>query len=94
MIPVAIGEVVGCMERLIVTLPRELMESLDAWAERLDEERSRIVSRAVQEWLERQESEALLVEGYREMAEHMTQMVGEIQPLQAQAAEGIWVWDE
>lgn len=81
----------------MVTLPRELVEEVDARVQRLATKRSRVVRQALQEWLERQkreEFEALLAEGYQEMADELAELAAEFAPLQAAASEGVWRWDE
>lgn len=59
------------MQKVIVTLPPELLEEVDKLAERVDENRSEFVREALQariEQLRKQEVEAQMIEGYRWMA--------------------------
>ena len=80
------------MERITITLPPELLSALDEWAQRLNRRRSQVVREAIAEWLERQrrrEFEALLAEGYQEMAEHAAKMAEEGLGAQMVAAEGV-----
>ena len=83
------------MERVVVSVPRELLDELDTWVQRLEEKRSHLISQALREWLERQrtpDSDELLAEGYRVMAEQIEALASEALPLQAAAAEGTWRW--
>ena len=85
------------MERVIVTLPRDLLDEIDKRAQRLSQKRSRVVRQALQEWVERQrreEFEALMAEGYQEMAAQLAGLAEETLPLVAEATEGIWRWDD
>lgn len=85
------------MERVMITLPQELVEAVDDCARRLATKRSRVVRQALQEWLERQrrsEFEALLAEGYQEMAGELAAIAADFEPLQAIVAEQSWHWDE
>jgi len=85
------------MERVMITLPDSLLETVDEMARRLSENRSQFVRQALLERLEKlrqQEFEALLAEGYQVMAEEMAALAQESLPLQAAAAEKVWQWDE
>jgi metal-responsive CopG/Arc/MetJ family transcriptional regulator len=85
------------MERVMITLPDNLLKTVDETARRLSENRSQFVRQALLERLERlrqQEFEALLAEGYQVMAEEMATLAEESLPLQAAAAEKAWQWDE
>lgn len=83
------------MERVMITLPPDLLSALDEWARRLNRKRSQVVREAITEWLERQrrqEFEALLAEGYQEMAAQAASIAEEALGAQAIATEGIWEW--
>ena len=83
------------MERVMITLPPDLLSALDEWARRLNRKRSQVVREAIAEWLERQrrqEFEALLAEGYQEMAEQAASIAEETLGAQAIATEGVWEW--
>lgn len=85
------------MERVMITLPDGLLKTMDEMARRLSENRSQFVRQALLERLEklrRQEFEALLAEGYQVMAEEMAALAQESLPLQAEAVEKVWQWDE
>jgi len=85
------------MERVMITLPNDLLKTVDEIASRLSENRSQFVRQALLERLEKlrqQEFEALLTEGYQVMAEEMTALAQESLSLQAAAAEKAWQWDE
>ena len=85
------------MERIIVTLPRDLLADLDAAAQRLQRKRSRVIREALLEWLEmqrRKEFEALLEEGYRESASGLEELTGDFAALASEATERTWRWDD
>lgn len=85
------------MERVMITLPDSILKTVDEMARRLSENRSQFVRQALLERLEKlrqQEFEVLLAEGYQVMAEEMAALAQESLPLQAQAAEKVWHWDE
>lgn len=85
------------MERVMVTLPSDLLQTVDAMAQRRGRKRSPVVREALQEWIERQrreEFEALLAEGYRSLATETSAIVEDSEWLQASAAEHIWRWDD
>jgi CopG family transcriptional regulator/antitoxin EndoAI len=85
------------MERVMITLPNNLLKTVDEIASRLSENRSQFVRQALLERLERlhqQEFEALLAEGYQVMAEEMAALAQESLSLQTAAAEKAWQWDE
>lgn len=85
------------MERVMLTLPLDLLQALDMAARRLGRKRSQVVRQVLQEWLEQQrqqEFEALLAEGYQAMAQETAAISLESLPLQAAAGEGVWRWDE
>jgi CopG family transcriptional regulator/antitoxin EndoAI len=85
------------MERVMITLPNNLLKTVDEIASRLSENRSQFVRQALLERLERlhqQEFEALLAEGYQVMAGEMAALAQESLSLQTAAAEKAWQWDE
>jgi metal-responsive CopG/Arc/MetJ family transcriptional regulator len=85
------------MDRVMITLPSELLREVDAAAKQRGQSRSELVRHALRELLEqarRQRFEALLAEGYRESAEHAGRTASDAMPLQAAATEGVWQWDE
>jgi len=84
------------MERLMITLPPELRERVDAAAVRLGESRSAFVRKALAlrvAALEREAFDALLAEGYLATNEASSKIVADLAPLQ-DAAASAWVWDE
>lgn len=85
------------MERVMLTLPADLLQAVDTAARRLGQKRSQVVRQLLQDWLERQrqqEFEALLAEGYQAIAREAAGIASESLPLQDNAAEGVWRWDE
>ena len=88
---------VSRMERIIVTLPRELLDQIDAAAAKLEWKRSRLIRDALVEWLElrrKEEFEALLAEGYQEMAELHSEVVRDFAAAAAEATKDTWRWDD
>lgn len=84
------------MERVMFTVPADLLHEVDALAHRTKQKRSHLVRQALQELLQRhrqQEFEALMAEGYQELAEEAAALASESVSLQAAAAEGVWRWD-
>ena len=85
------------MERVMLTLPPELLHAVDALSHRKGRKRSQLVRQALEEMLERErqrEYEELMAEGYREMAEDLAEFAADFQQAQAEAAEGLWTWDD
>lgn len=85
------------MERVMLLFPPDLLRAVDAEAKRLGKKRSQVVRQVLNSWVEeqrRRQFEALLAEGYQEMAQHTTAAASEFLPLQVEAAEGIWRWDD
>lgn len=85
------------MERIMITIPDDLLKDVDSAAKRLNRNRSQLIRQALDEFLrqiKQQEFEAILAEGYREMSKKNTTIVAESIPLQAAAIEGAWKWDE
>jgi len=84
------------MHKVMITLPEDLLEMTDQMAQKLAQKRSEFIRVALVERLtalRRQEFEALLAEGYQEMAEQNAQAGGQATVVQAMAVNG-WVWDE
>jgi CopG family transcriptional regulator / antitoxin EndoAI len=85
------------MERIIVSLPHELLEEIDELAVRLEVKRSRVVREALGEWILRQrqrEHAELMAEGYQDMATRSSSLSREEDLAQVIAAEGVWTWDD
>jgi metal-responsive CopG/Arc/MetJ family transcriptional regulator len=85
------------MERIMITIPAELLVDVDSVAQRLEQNRSQLIRRAIADFLQRlkeKEFEALMVEGYRETSKGDSNIVAESRPLQAEATEGIWEWND
>ncbi len=85
------------MQRVMITMPENLLHKTDQMAHKLGQNRSEFIRQALQTQLEiqrRQEYEALLAEGYQEMAEQAAEWSEGAQAGQIAATEGIWVWDE
>ena len=80
------------MERIMVTIPTDLLKDIDSVAKRLKQNRSQLVRQALVELLQKfkqQEFEAFLAEGYREMSKENAIVVAESLPLQAVVTEGV-----
>ena len=85
------------MERIMITIPAELLGDIDSVAERLKQNRSQFIRGAITSFLQelkQREFEALMAEGYRETSGEDSDIVAESRPLQADAAEGIWEWND
>ena len=85
------------MERIMITLPPDLLKDVDATARELKQNRSQLVRQALLDLLQRikqHQFEELLAEGYRESAAQSETLAADSLPLQAQATEGGWKWDE
>ncbi len=85
------------MERIMITLPEELLRAVNETVRRFQCNRSQLVRQALSEFLRRiqqQEFEALLAEGYLEKAQANTELVKESLPIQVAATEGAWKWNE
>ena len=85
------------MKRIIITIPSELLGEVDSAAQKLRQNRSQLVRRALNEFLQRlkqRELESLMVEGYRETSGENSDIAAESRLLQAAAAEGVWKWDD
>ncbi len=85
------------MHRVMITLPDDLLRATDEAAKELGQNRSEFIRTALIERLaalRRQEFEALLAEGYQEMAGQSASLSDDAAAAQSLAAEGVWVWDE
>jgi metal-responsive CopG/Arc/MetJ family transcriptional regulator len=83
------------MERVMISMPEAILETVDEAAKGLRENRSQFIRLAVQERLARlqaREFEALLAEGYQVMAEESELLAGEAMQLQSMIAEA-WQWE-
>ena len=84
------------MERIMITIPHDLLGDVDSAAQSLKQNRSQFIRQALTDFLQRleqQEFEKLLAEGYREMSESNSKIVAESFSVQAAATEGTWEWD-
>jgi metal-responsive CopG/Arc/MetJ family transcriptional regulator len=85
------------MERVIVTLPANLLLEIDALARQTRRKRSQLVRDALREMLEgerRRVFEEHVAEGYREMADDIAAIAVEGEDLQARASRATWHWDD
>ena len=85
------------MHRVMITLPDDLLQATDEAARELGQNRSEFIRTALIERLaalRRQEFEALLAEGYQEMAGQSASLGDDAAAAQSLAAAGVWVWDE
>lgn len=85
------------MERVMITITSELLRDVDSTAQRLKQNRSQLIRRAVTDFLQRlkqKEFEALMAEGYKEISREDSNIAAESHPLQAAAAEEIWEWND
>lgn len=83
--------------RIIITMPDDLLISVDAHARRSRKSRSALVRSAVAEWVaarEREEFEALLAEGYKEQAAVLAQFAEDFACAQSEALQATWRWDD
>ncbi len=85
------------MERIMITIPSELLGEVDSAAQKLKQNRSQLIRRALSEFLQRlkqREFESLMAEGYREASGENSGIVAESRLLQAAATEDAWKWDD
>jgi predicted transcriptional regulator len=85
------------MEKVMITLPNDLLEAVDLAARQRSESRSQFIRETLAERLEylrRQAFEALLAEEYGFFAQETATIVEESLPAQATAAEKVWHWHE
>lgn len=81
------------MIKVMVTMPPDLLKAVDEAARKLKLNRSQFVRQALREMLERlqqEEFEALLAEGYREMAEENPAVAEEGSDAQTAATKEVW----
>jgi len=81
------------MERIMITIPSELLGDVDSAAQKLKQNRSQLIRRAITSFLQQlkqKEFEALMAEGYQETSKEASDIVSESCSLQAAATEGIW----
>ena len=85
------------MERVMLTMPPDLVRQVDALARRRGRRRSQLVRDVLSEELARErqrEFEALLAEGYRAMAADLAETAEEYGEAQAEATARVWRWDD
>ena len=85
------------MERVMITLPQDLLREVDQLAGQEGRKRSQLIQEVLRELIARRkeaEFQALLEEGYREMAGTLAELAEEAKGAQAAAAEGAWRWDD
>ncbi len=85
------------MERIMITIPAELLGDVDSLARSLKQNRSQFIRGAITRFLQelkQKEFEALMAEGYREMSGEGSEMIAESCSLQAAATEEIWEWND
>ncbi|HIC94515.1 MAG TPA: ribbon-helix-helix protein, CopG family [Anaerolineae bacterium] len=81
------------MIKVMVTMPPDLLKAVDEAARKLKLNRSQFVRQALREMLERlqqEEFEALLAEGYKEMAGENTAIAEESSDAQTVATKEVW----
>lgn len=77
----------------MITIPSELLGDVDSAAQKLKQNRSQLIRRALNEFLQRlkqREFESLMAEGYQETSGENSDIVAESRLLQAAATEGAW----
>ncbi len=85
------------MERIMITIPADLLRDVDSVAQDLKQNRSQLIRQALAELIQRtrqQEFEELLAEGYMEASQEDSEIVFESLSIQSAAAEGTWEWDD
>ena len=85
------------MEKVMLTMPVDLLQVVDTQAQNSRQNRSQFVRRVLREWIEQQrqkEFEVLLAEGYQAMAQESAAIAAENLRAQTAAAEGVWHWDD
>ena len=85
------------MERIMITIPADLLKDVDSVAQDLKQNRSQLIRQALTDLIRRtrqQEFEELLAEGYMEASQENVEIVSESLSIQSAAAEGIWEWDD
>jgi len=85
------------MERVMVTIPEDLLREVDSATRQLKRNRSEVVRQALAEWLrqkKQREFDALLEEGYRESASQAREHASLGWLAQSAIVEGDWSWDD
>ena len=85
------------MERIMITIPADLLKDVDSVAQDLKQNRSQLIRQALTDLIRRtrqQEFEELLAEGYMEASQENAEIVSESLSIQSAATEGIWEWDD
>ena len=85
------------MSRIIITLPDEMLASLDLQASKSQQSRSALMRTVLADWVaerKRAEFEELLADGYRERASRLEEFATEFAEVQAAALDGTWRWGE
>jgi metal-responsive CopG/Arc/MetJ family transcriptional regulator len=83
------------MQRVMLTLPADLLSEVDSLAQRTRRKRSQLLREAFRDLLERERQAdfaALLAEGYQAQAAQIEQTAADAGL--AQAAGALWAWDE
>jgi CopG family transcriptional regulator / antitoxin EndoAI len=85
------------MERVMITVPEELLSQVDQLAAREGQNRSQLIRQALTDLLDRKEREAfeaLLAAGYQELAAAARDAAEDGERAQVEAAAGVWTWEE
>lgn len=85
------------MKRIMITIPSEMLVDVDSVAQRLKQNRSQLIRRAITNFLQQlkqKDFEALMAEGYQKTSKENSNIVAESRPLQAVATQGIWEWND
>ncbi len=84
------------MERIMITIPADLLRDVDSVAQDLKQNRSQLIRQVLTDLVQRtkqQQFENLLAEGYMEASQENAEIVSESLSTQSAAAEGVWEWD-
>ena len=85
------------MERIMITIPAELLGDIDSVAKRLGQNRSQFLRRAATNFLnqlKQRDFESLMAAGYIEASRKGSDIVDESRSIQAAATEKVWEWDD
>ena len=85
------------MEKVMITMPSNLLKDIDSAKEKLKQNRSQFIRYVITEYLNQQkkkEFEELMARGYMESSEEDSIIVEESIKAQIIATEKEWVWDE
>jgi predicted transcriptional regulator len=85
------------MERIMITIPADLLKDVDSVAQDLKQNRSQLIRQALTDLIRRtrqQEFEELLAEGYMAVSQENSEIVSESLSVQSAAVEEIWEWDD